>query len=174
MLNFRRLLSRRWLLAVVGLAALFFGLAMLHPYPRQTMFGPKLGGVPLCVCEDCIRQYAHNRKGEQSVIAKVRVWLRGKAELPSFSDDEWRRLFAGLLVDRDPIVRQYVWILWYKANHFAISPLCQICDCALMTSNRKTALSRRWPCGSSRGIWRGSRPSKRRFTIPTLTLGAWP
>ena len=34
-----RFLSRRWLLAFLGIAALLFGLAMLHPYPRQSLFG---------------------------------------------------------------------------------------------------------------------------------------
>jgi hypothetical protein len=44
--NFRRFVSRRWLLAFVGAAALVFGLLMLHPYPRQSLFGPTIRGKP--------------------------------------------------------------------------------------------------------------------------------
>ncbi|MSQ93149.1 MAG: HEAT repeat domain-containing protein [Gemmataceae bacterium] len=56
MISLRHFLSRRWLLAFLGVAALLFGLAMLHPYPRQSLFGPKIDGVPWCVWEDKIRR----------------------------------------------------------------------------------------------------------------------
>ncbi len=56
--SLRNLLSRRWLLAFLGVLVLLFGLAMLHPYPRQSLFGPKIDGVPWCIWEDEIRRHA--------------------------------------------------------------------------------------------------------------------
>jgi hypothetical protein len=53
-----RFLTRRWLLALFGIAAVLFGVAMLHPYPRQSLFGPKIDGVPWCVWESEIRRAA--------------------------------------------------------------------------------------------------------------------
>ena len=51
-----KLLSRRRLLACVGVLALLFGLALLHPYPRQALFGPTIRGKPRCVWEAEIRR----------------------------------------------------------------------------------------------------------------------
>ena len=50
--------SRRRLLTFAGILALLFGLAMLHPYPRQSLFGPKIDGVPWCIWENKIRHAA--------------------------------------------------------------------------------------------------------------------
>jgi hypothetical protein len=44
----RRFLSRRWLTGCFGAAAVLFGLVMLHPYPRQSLFGPMIRGKPWC------------------------------------------------------------------------------------------------------------------------------
>lgn len=60
--NFRRYLTRRWLLACVSAPALGFGLLMLHPYPRQSLFGPTIDGVPWCVWEGEIRSAALRSK----------------------------------------------------------------------------------------------------------------
>jgi len=49
--TFRRFLSRRRVLALFGVLAFLFGLAMLHPYPRQSLFGPTIRGKPWCVWE---------------------------------------------------------------------------------------------------------------------------
>ena len=53
--NFRRFLIRRWLLGLLGAAALLFGVLMLHPYPRQSLFGPTIRGKPWCEWEDTVR-----------------------------------------------------------------------------------------------------------------------
>ena len=41
----RRFPSRRWLLAFAAVL-LSAGVPMLHPYPRQALFGPTLRGKP--------------------------------------------------------------------------------------------------------------------------------
>jgi len=73
--NLRRFLSRRWLLAFLGVAALLFGLTMLHPYPRQSLFGPTIRGKPWCVWEDAVRRYIHREDYENSWQAKVMRWF---------------------------------------------------------------------------------------------------
>ena len=46
----RKLLSRRWLLGFVGALALLFGVAMLHPYPRQSLIARTVVGDPVTWC----------------------------------------------------------------------------------------------------------------------------
>ena len=41
-------IPRRFPLRRSLLAALVFGLLMLHPYPRQSLFGPTIRGKPWC------------------------------------------------------------------------------------------------------------------------------
>ena len=74
---FRRFLSRRWLLAVLGAAALLFGLAMLHPYPRQSLFGPTIRGKPWCVWEAAMRCDAHRAGMAFLMENSRRKWYRG-------------------------------------------------------------------------------------------------
>jgi len=106
--NFRRFLSRRWLFGFAGLTALLFGLAMLHPYPRQSLFGPKLGGVPMCVWEDRVAQSAHNKKTDDEISTKLWVWLGGSTKLPDLTEEGVDRLCIELLTHRDPAVRLLV------------------------------------------------------------------
>jgi HEAT repeat protein len=80
MLSPRRFLTRRWLLAFLGSAALLFGLAMLHPYPRQSLFGPKIRGKAWCEWEYNVRRFAHAEEPETTLLAKVRRWLGVKPE----------------------------------------------------------------------------------------------
>ncbi len=65
--------SRR-LLAFIGFLTLLFGLAMLHPYPRQALFGPTIRGVPWCVWEEEIRRHANRQQYENSLW----FWFRDK------------------------------------------------------------------------------------------------
>ncbi|MBI2807582.1 MAG: hypothetical protein HYX68_21585 [Planctomycetes bacterium] len=60
MSNPLRFLSRRRLLAFFGVALLLFGLAMLHPYPRQSLFGPTIDGIPWCMWEARLLQLMDN------------------------------------------------------------------------------------------------------------------
>lgn len=66
----RRFLSRRSLLGFVGIAALLLGLAMLHPYPRQSLFGPTIEEVPWCVWENHARRRADS-ESRPGLIARI-------------------------------------------------------------------------------------------------------
>ena len=73
----RRFPSRRWLLASLGIVVLLFGLAMLDPYPRQSLFGPKVDGIPWCVWEQKFRAEVDPEGGKESWI----LTLLGKVGL---------------------------------------------------------------------------------------------
>ena len=77
--NFRRFLNRRRLLGFFAAAALLFGLVMLHPYPRQSLFGPTIRGEPWCYWEDEVRWHAtHARDNAKRgpFEKKIRVFRR--------------------------------------------------------------------------------------------------
>jgi hypothetical protein len=78
--NFRRFLSRRWLLAFVSVAALVFGLLMLHPYPRQSLFGPTIRGKPWCVWENAIRRPGAWGDNDKTLTATLFRWIGVKHE----------------------------------------------------------------------------------------------
>ncbi len=105
--NFRRFLSRRWLLGSLGAAALLFGVLMLHPYPRQSLFGPTIRGEPWCAWENTVRrQFGEHR---ESFLDPVRRWF-GSGRQPMsfdelFDDPEMLPLVVALLDDPDPQVR---------------------------------------------------------------------
>src|SRR5687768_6678121 len=69
------LLSRKAVLAFLGVAALLFGVVMLHPYPRQSLFGPKIRGKPWCVWEHSFRRHVHPEKHEQNLSGKLLRWF---------------------------------------------------------------------------------------------------
>src|SRR5436190_484371 len=72
--NFRGFMTRRRLLASLGVAALVFGVAMLFPYPRQFLFGPRVRGEPWCVWENEVRRkYAEPGDG---FFADLQMGLR--------------------------------------------------------------------------------------------------
>jgi hypothetical protein len=81
--EFRRFLNRRWQLGLLAAAALMFGLVMLHPYPRQSLFGPMIRGKPWCVWEDQIRRAVAPRQSLFDAIAEI-FGVLGDAEI---SDD---------------------------------------------------------------------------------------
>src|SRR5262249_32469470 len=78
--NCRRILRRRWLLALIGIAALRFGLAMLHPYPRQSLFGPTIRGKPWCVWESAVRKHVQKREVQRPLSEKLLEWLNIKRD----------------------------------------------------------------------------------------------
>lgn len=99
--------SRKWFLLLLCVAILF-GLAMLHPYPRQSLFGPKLRGEPWCVWEDRVRHYVHGKRAK-SPMTKALAWVGIKPKevrLTELLDDaEMLPLVIHLLDDPDPKVR---------------------------------------------------------------------
>jgi hypothetical protein len=106
MIQFRRFLSRRWLLACVSTAAIVFGLLMLHPYPRQSLFGPTIRGEPWCVWEAEVRR----KYGGQPVswfdklLSKFGV-KRWQMKFEDFDDPEMVPLLIALLDDPNPPIR---------------------------------------------------------------------
>jgi HEAT repeats/HEAT repeat len=111
--DLRRFLTRRWLLAYLGGAALIFGLSMLHPYPRQSLFGPTIRGKPWCYWENEIRFQAtcHRLPAKKRGAwgEKIRDWL-GFREDPGGLDKwvehpEMLPLLLKLATDDDEDVR---------------------------------------------------------------------
>ncbi len=120
MLTFRRFLYRRWLLGVVVAAALLFGLAMLHPYPRQSLFGPTIRGEPWCVWETASRNRAREHEPDRSLFEKAQGWLSmhlNPVELEEVLDDQdFLPLVVHLADDPDETVRWTVlnWLHRFK------------------------------------------------------------
>jgi hypothetical protein len=113
MFAFRCFLSRRWLLALLGGAALFLGLAMLHPYPRQSVFGPRIRGKPWCAWEAAIRRHANKHEPNRPPMEKFLDWLGVDVENLDVSGDalndiEFLPLLLLLAEDRDHNVRWHV------------------------------------------------------------------
>src|ERR1043166_481704 len=109
MTGLRRFLSRHWLLASLGGAMILFGLAMLHPFPRQSLFGPTLRGKPWCVWEDAVRRNYNWDQHEKSSWTKTLRWFGVKAvEMDPndlFNHPEMTPLMVHLTNDPDPEVR---------------------------------------------------------------------
>lgn len=107
--DFRRFLSRRWLLAVFGGAALLFGLAMLHPYPRQSLFGPTIRGKPWCYWDGEVRHHAARAARKPNWESKIIEWLGWERERwldrRLFDDEEMLPLLLEHTKDRDPDIR---------------------------------------------------------------------
>ena len=103
----RRFLSRRWLLAFLGGAALLVGLAMLHPYPRQSLFGPTIRGKPWCVWEAAFRRQAHWEEYQETLDFRLRGWLgiRPSRQEWEFKHPELAPLLVHMTYDPDPAIR---------------------------------------------------------------------
>ena len=103
----RILLSRRRLLIFGGLFILLSGLAMLHPYPRQSLFGPTIRGEPWCVWESKLRRQFGTPR--DSYLDKLQTWFgaeRPKMSLDeAFDHPEMLPLIVSLLDDDDLEVR---------------------------------------------------------------------
>ena len=106
MKSLRQLLSYRksWAL---GLGLLGCTLPLLHPYSRQSLFGPQIDGIPVCVWEDEIYRNVHpQRSWFWERLARFRVdrqqdWavdVNSRAALP---------LYERLAEEGDAAVRQY-------------------------------------------------------------------
>src|ERR1700687_2638126 len=124
MASLRRFLSRRWLLAFLGAAALLFGLAMLHPYPRQSLFGPTIRSKPWCVWEAEVRHYVHREEYEKTLPARLMRWMGVKHEnihdfemfKHLFNHAEMLPLLLELAEDRDPNVRPCVLLAFIQCD----------------------------------------------------------
>jgi hypothetical protein len=105
--DFRRFLSRRWLVGIS--VVLLFGLAMLHPYPRQSLFGPKIKGEPWWVWEYKIRRALAPRHSFFDAMA-INIGLVDirDLEIPKLPDDrEMLPFYLHLANDSDAMVRGF-------------------------------------------------------------------
>ena len=107
--NLRRFLSRRWLLGFLAAAALLFGLMILHPYPRQSLFGPTIRGEPWCVWEERVRRQFG--APPYPLFDRLQRWLGVEPKpLPLeelFDHPEMAPLMVALLDDPDQNVRLF-------------------------------------------------------------------
>ena len=103
----RRLHSRRWLLVPLGIGVLLVALAMLHPYPRQLLFGPKIHGVPWCVWESQIRRAAAPAGSSYRFLGALEdIGLLQRTRLNSISP-ELLPIFLHLASDDNLHVRRF-------------------------------------------------------------------
>jgi HEAT repeat protein len=113
---FPRWVSGRCLVAFLGVAVFLFGVAMFHPYPRQSLFGPTIRGKPWCVWEAEVQRYVHREEYEKTWPAKSLRWMGVKPEniddfekfTQLFNHAEMLPLLLALAEDRDPKVRECV------------------------------------------------------------------
>jgi HEAT repeat protein len=111
----RCFLSRRWLLAYLGVAVLIFGVAMLDTYARQSLFGPKIRGKPWCYWKCEIRWAATHQREDAKRSKwgkKIRAWLEPRHEgwmnpRWNLDDEEMLPLLLELANDGDEDVRSF-------------------------------------------------------------------
>jgi hypothetical protein len=127
MVSFSRFLTRRWLIAFLGAVALLFGLAMLHPYPRQSLFGPTIRGKPWCVWESAVRKHVQKREVQRPLLEKVLEWLNIKRDAWDIVQEiawdkrEFLPLLLALAEDADPQVR-YLVLSWVPRDGKRLDP----------------------------------------------------
>jgi HEAT repeat protein len=102
MKRLRALFSRNRLLTFAGVAAVFVGLAMLHPYPRQSLFGPTIRGKPRCFWEAEIRRSV---LGERPIFERTMNWFGAESSTMTlqelFDDAEMLPLVLEMMDDPD-------------------------------------------------------------------------
>jgi HEAT repeat protein len=102
------------------LLAFAASLAMLHPYPRQSLFGPTIRGKPWCVWEGQVRWNLDWEQHERTRWAKTMRWFgvapvtMDDAEL--FDHPDMAPLLLHMTRDADPAVRRGVTsqFFWHK------------------------------------------------------------
>ena len=64
-------LWNRWSCRLLLAVAILCALPLLHPFARQTIFGPTIDGLPWCVWEDEVRFFANGGPDERSWLQKA-------------------------------------------------------------------------------------------------------
>ena len=109
MSNPPRFLTRRRTLAIACLLTLLLGVPMLHPYPRQSLFGPTIRGEPWCVWEEEIRRQANPAVYQDTLWFWFRVALgiepAPMAETELYDHADMLPLILVLAADKDRNVR---------------------------------------------------------------------
>ena len=96
--NSRR--SRWWLLGCVLILPMLFGITMLLPYPRQSLFGPTIRGKPHCVWEDVVRQHILGERPPETLPSKIVRWFRwndGELRFDEGNDADLLPIYVNLL-----------------------------------------------------------------------------
>lgn len=93
----RRLLSRRFLLADLGVAVIIFASSMLHPYPRQSLFGPTIRGKPRYFWEGQIRRIVQPESNLDKALAWLGIEEHGMPLDELFNDPEMAPLVVEML-----------------------------------------------------------------------------
>jgi HEAT repeat protein len=126
-------MTRKRLLRIgfYGTSGLILLLVVLDPYSRQSIFGPKFGGEPLCYWQDKIRQ---GNAANESLVAKLLAFLGVRSR----DSDDWGQLtgperlavWLTLLDDSDPRVRASVArvLVDYPESREAIKGLLHLLD----------------------------------------------
>jgi hypothetical protein len=99
---------RRWRSLLIALL-LLAPLPLLDPYLRQSIFGPKIHGVPWCKCEADIRWHADPRRYQPNLLQRTMTewgWLEDETPAAPPCDDEALPLYLLLTEDQDVKVRR--------------------------------------------------------------------
>ncbi len=108
--------KRLFRIAVYGTLGLPVLLFLLHPYSRQSIFGPKIADVPLCYWQESFRHHADGDGNPDSVTLKMLRWLGFNQRDPARGLPDKRAdllpLLLSLADDPQPRVREMV------AHHF--------------------------------------------------------
>src|SRR5258708_19807 len=100
--------KRTWARVAVILAVC--GLSLLHPFPRQSLFGPTIEGFPWCTWENEIRDHAHGRWHQESpFLAKVKKLIPWEFpwERPDIGGPFAWPVYVELADDSDVKVRRF-------------------------------------------------------------------
>lgn len=125
------LCQRRWCRLLMA-CVILFGIACLHPFFRQSIFGPKIEGIPWCVWEDRIRGYrVPERRSKFSELLERLGFVNRGDSLSLYEILYYRALgnsveeisctsapvpvYLHLADDHDQNVRQYA--LWELTRH---------------------------------------------------------
>lgn len=152
--------QRRWCRAFLW-ATIGFGLACLHPFVRQSIFGPTIEDVPWCVWESRVRDRANSGQ-PKSWLQQMRDKL-GLAQTDdnwNFDSEEALPLYLCLAEDADPCVRVFALSHLKGADESVINSLMR---------RHLTDLEPRCRLKAAAVLWRTSKdPELRQIIIPLL------
>jgi hypothetical protein len=152
--------QRGWCRALLW-AAIAFGLACLHPFVRQSIFGPTIEGIPWCVWESRVRETA-NIDQPKSWLYQIRekIGLVQTDDTWNFDSEEALPLYLRLAEDRDPCVRV-----------FAMSHLRGADDAVIIALMKRHLTDEEPRCRLSAAavLWRASKDAGlRQIIVPLL------
>ncbi len=100
---------KNWLrVEVYGTLGVIVLLFLVHPYTRQTVFGPKVAGMPFAYWQDRCRAAALPGKQEPSFIAKLMRLMPPNRRVGAASEAEMLPVFLSLRDDPSEQVRAHV------------------------------------------------------------------